>query len=174
MRLLTWANLLSILRLPLAAAFLLTESVPVRTGIVVAAGLSDFLDGKVARRTGQTTSVGELLDPITDKTFVFAALSSFALRGVLELWQFLALLIRDLYAVAAFLSVRLMRLPIRFRSRWSGKVVTTLQGAAVVALLYLPESATVLTLVIGAAGLWAVMDYTRAGLRSLRGAEHGR
>lgn len=174
MRLFTWANLLSFLRFPLAVAFLLTESVAVRTGIVVAAGVTDFLDGRVARRFGQTTSSGELLDPITDKTFVFAALASFALRDVLELWQLLALLIRDLFAVAAFVSARLMRLPIRFRSRWSGKVVTTLQGAAVVALLYVPGSATVLALVVGAAGVWAVLDYTRAGLQSLRGVEHGR
>ncbi len=78
------------------------------------------------------------------------------------------LLARDVFTVAAFLTVLVFRLPVRFRARLGGKVVTGVQIAAVLVLLVRPDRVAPLVAVAGATGLFAVVDYTRAGLRSLR------
>ena len=169
MRLVSWPNAISLVRVPLAALFLAADDVGARAAILAAAAFSDFADGWLARRLGQTTRVGEVLDPITDKAFLVTALLSLALGGQLDAWELLVLLARDVFTVAAFLTVLVFRLPVRFRARLGGKVVTWVQIAAVLVLLVRPDRVAPLVAVAGATGLFAVVDYTRAGLRALRG-----
>ncbi|HEX7119787.1 MAG TPA: CDP-alcohol phosphatidyltransferase family protein [Longimicrobiales bacterium] len=173
MQLVSWPNAISLLRFPLAALFVATESVAVRSVIALVAGISDGIDGWLARHAESRTRTGELLDPIADKTFVFAALAGFVRTGELELWELLLLLARDIYVSAAFVVALALRLRLRFRARMSGKVTTTLQIAAVLLLLLVPRSAPFVVAITGIAGFWAIIDYTRAGLRSLRGGEAG-
>jgi phosphatidylglycerophosphate synthase len=169
MTLLTWPNAISLLRLPLAAAFVTIDSTPARVGIAVAAGLSDMLDGKLARSRGMTSRAGELLDPMTDRIFVLGALGTFVLAGELRGAELVLLTGRDIYTALAFAIGRALHLPIRFHSRPSGKVVTALQVSTVVSLLLLPEWARTFIMATGAAGAYAIVDYTRAGLSDLRG-----
>ncbi|HEX7051543.1 MAG TPA: CDP-alcohol phosphatidyltransferase family protein [Longimicrobiales bacterium] len=171
MQWLSWPNAFSLLRLPLAAAFMACDSSLMRGGIAVVAGLTDFIDGWLARRLDQRSRSGELLDPITDKIFVFAALITFAWSGRLEVWELFLLLLRDLYAAAAFATALLLRMRIRFRARWSGKLVTVIQVGAVLILILRPQWTTPVVIVAGVAGAYAIVDYTRTGLRALRAAE---
>lgn len=168
MPLFTWPNLISMLRVPLAAAFVASNSTPTRVGIAVAAGLSDMIDGKLARRQGWTSRTGELLDPVTDRLFLVTALGTFVGGGELQLSELGVLLGRDIYTAAAFASATALKLPLRFRSRRSGKVVTALQIATVLTLLLRPGWTKLLVVGTGAAGLYAIVDYTRAGLHDLR------
>jgi len=168
MRLVSWPNAISLLRVPLAALFLTLDDDGARAAILAVAAFSDFADGWLARRTGETTRAGEILDPLTDKAFLVTALVSFALAGRLEAWELLVLLARDVFTVAAFLTVLLFRLPVRFRARLGGKIVTGVQIIAVLVLLIRPDRVAPLVAAAGAAGLFAVVDYTRAGLRALR------
>jgi phosphatidylglycerophosphate synthase len=168
MTLFSWPNVISALRIPLAAAFLAVDSAPARVGIVLAAGLSDWVDGTLARQLGWRTRSGELIDPVADKLFMLTVLSAFAAEGQLSVPELGVLLARDLYASVAFAGAKAFRLPMRFESRMSGKTVTVLQLAAVLALLVRPEWVRPLLVTAGAAGAVAIVDYTRAGLRSLR------
>lgn len=170
-RLFSWPNAISLLRFPLAALFVLSDSVAVRSGIALVAGISDGIDGWLARRTGARTRIGELLDPIADKTFVFAALVGFVRTGELQLWELLVLLARDIYVSVAFVVVLTLGLPLRFQARPSGKIVTTFQIMAILVLLLVPRWAPALVGVVGAAAAVAIVDYTRAGIRNLRGGE---
>lgn len=165
----SWPNAISLLRIPLAAAFIATDSTPARVGIAVAAGLSDMVDGKLARSRGMVTRTGELLDPLTDRIFVLGALGTFVLAGELGGPELLLLIGRDLYTAIAFGIAGALRLPLRFQSRPSGKVVTALQVTTVLSLLLQPDWSRAAILATGAAGLYAILDYTRAGLRDLRG-----
>ena len=88
-RWLTLANLFTLLRL--AAAPLL--ALAIRHGAMRAAGVlfwgavaSDFADGRIARRRGEASSLGGLLDHTTDAIFVSLGLFAFALKGTLSLW----------------------------------------------------------------------------------------
>jgi phosphatidylglycerophosphate synthase len=168
MTLFSWPNAISMLRVPLAAAFIVVDSTPARVGIAAAAGLSDLVDGKLARSQGWTTRTGELLDPITDRVFILGALSTFVASGELRGPELLLLLARDIYTTGAFGTAAILRLPVTFSSRWSGKLVTTLQVATVLALLLRQEWARALISATGVAGLYAIIDYTRAGILDLR------
>lgn len=170
MTLMTWPNLISLIRVPLAGAFVASDSMPVRVGVAVTAGLSDLVDGRLARSQGWTSRTGELLDPFTDRLFLVTALGSFVAARKLQLSELGVLLGRDIFTAVAFASATALRLPVRFRSRRSGKVVTALQVATVLTLLLRPEWKKYLVVSTGIAGLYAVVDYTRAGLHELRSA----
>jgi cardiolipin synthase len=57
--------------------------------------VSDYLDGVIARRFGQITRLGQLLDPAADRLFIFAALIGLASRGIIPWWLFLVIVARD-------------------------------------------------------------------------------
>jgi cardiolipin synthase (CMP-forming) len=161
-------NLLSLVRVPLAVAFILVPGTLERALIIVAAGASDYLDGWWARTRGPATKLGALLDPITDKIFVVAALLAFTLDDTLSLAGLLLLLARDIFVTAGSLLVALARIPLRMRARFPGKVVTTLQITAVLALTALPAAATPLVVLTALASVWAIVDYAATALRALR------
>lgn len=159
-RVLTVPNLLSLTRLPLAAAFLLVDGRTARVALVGIASLTDFLDGWLARR-GQTSQLGALLDPIADKTFVFIAIAAFLFEGVVSAGEFLIVISRDLATAVGFIVAWLLPGldPRAFRARWPGKVVTVLQLAALFVLLLRPTVFPVLVPLIAVASAAAIADY---------------
>lgn len=96
----TWPNLLSGLRLlgvPLFLWLLLgPEADLLALLVLVVSGLTDWLDGKLARWFGQYSRLGELLDPMADRLYVIAILVGFAARNVLPWWVAGVLVGRDL------------------------------------------------------------------------------
>src|SRR5580765_1755209 len=96
---LTVPNLLSFLRILLIPVFVVlivheptTTAGLILFGIVVA---TDWVDGTVARRTGQVSELGKVLDPTADRLAIAAGLIAFVLRGVIPLWAALLILVRD-------------------------------------------------------------------------------
>lgn len=160
-RVLTVPNLLSLTRLPLAAAFLLVDGRTARVAVVGLASLTDFLDGWLARR-GQTSQLGALLDPIADKTFVLVAISAFLIERVVTAGEFFVVISRDVATAIGFIVAYLLSGldPRAFRARWPGKVVTVLQLAALFALVLRPSIFPVLIPFIAVASAAAIADYT--------------
>ncbi len=158
---LTIPNLLSASRFPLAAAFLATDATPARVALIGAASLTDVLDGWFARRQ-QTTRLGALLDPIADKTFVLVAISAFLIGGELSTLDYFTILLRDFATAIGFLVAYVMKDldPKNFKARMSGKVVTVLQLATVLALVLRAAILHPLIWLVGAASVWAIVDYT--------------
>jgi cardiolipin synthase len=155
-------NALSFLRLPLAVVFILTESTMGRAVTIVAAAFSDFADGWLARRLGQDTGAGQIVDPITDKLFVLVALATLAARRELSSGIVLLLLARDIYTSIAYFLIRIWNWQVRFKARFIGKTATVLQMSVMLAALV--WRAAVLPLVIATAvtSAIAIWDYTRA------------
>ena len=79
----TVPNALSLSRLVLAAAFPVVSGPGRRLALVALASASDWLDGWLARRGGIASRGGAILDPITDRAFVLAAVSTFLFEGAL-------------------------------------------------------------------------------------------
>ena len=78
-------GLLSLSRIPLAVAFALVVDHPsLAFCILVAAGLTDVLDGWYARRFRQVTATGAALDPVTDKLFVMTVAIALVVTGHLS------------------------------------------------------------------------------------------
>jgi cardiolipin synthase len=165
-------NLISLSRLVLAAAFVHYARDPVNAvAILCVAGISDWLDGFVAKKLGQQTSLGVLLDPLCDRAFVVTVLVTLVVVHDLPLWQLALLVARDIgnsIGVAILWIVRRDQFR-NLRPRRSGKVVTSLQFWCVVHIvLRLPLFEVALAAVLLATA-WAAFDYT-AEFRELMGA----
>ncbi|MGH9890584.1 MAG: CDP-alcohol phosphatidyltransferase family protein, partial [bacterium] len=104
-RVLTVPNALSAFRILLIPAFvaLLTSEDSRLTGFLLLGAVvsTDWVDGFVARRTGQVTELGKLLDPLADRLAMAAALVTFVVLGLFPLWAALIILVRDAVVLAA-------------------------------------------------------------------------
>ena len=104
---LTVPNLVSFVRLlgvPLFLYLLLVPHADVAAIVVLAiGGTSDWVDGFLARRLKQVSRLGELLDPLADRLYIFATLIALTVRDVLPWWFTIALVARE-----AFLGVLLL------------------------------------------------------------------
>lgn len=155
-------NILSLSRLGLAAAFVLMPNPLHRFYLLLFAALTDFLDGYLARRSHMATRAGALLDPITDRVFVFSAVCVFLVERQLSVPQYFVLIFRDIMTAIGFLvakSVSWLR-PVVFRARLAGKVVTTLQLATLIAVLIRPDMVDGLVIAVGITAVIATVDYT--------------
>jgi cardiolipin synthase len=97
-KVLTLPNILSMLRLALVPVFLvlLVRGEDAWALLVLfVASLTDFLDGFLARRYGQITRLGQLLDPAADRLYIFAALVGLAWRDLVPWWIVLVVVGRD-------------------------------------------------------------------------------
>ena len=98
-RVLTVPNVLSVLRLLGIPVFLWLVLGPEADGwavlLLMASGFTDYLDGVIARRTGQISRLGQLLDPLADRLYVIATLLGLGLRGIVPWWLVALLLGRD-------------------------------------------------------------------------------
>jgi cardiolipin synthase len=99
-RLWTWPNALSFARLlgvPVFLWLILIKQDWWALAILVFAGLSDWLDGKLARILDQTSRIGTLLDPAADRLYIFATLLGLVVRDVVPLWLAAVLIAREVY-----------------------------------------------------------------------------
>ena len=98
-RVLTVPNVISFARLLLVPVFavLIVRGHDGWAFVVLAiSGISDWLDGVLARRLGQITRLGQMLDPAADRLFILVTLLGLAWRGALPWWVVVVLALRDL------------------------------------------------------------------------------
>jgi cardiolipin synthase len=91
-------NALSALRILLVPVFLVLVLLELDLWgliVIVISSVSDFLDGIIARRFGQITRLGQLLDPAADRLFIFAAVIALAVREVVPWWIVAVIVGRD-------------------------------------------------------------------------------
>lgn len=124
---LTIPNLISALRIALIPVFVVLIIDPDTTFagfvIFVVVVSTDWIDGAIARATGQVSELGKTLDPVADRLAIAAGLIALVVRGAFPLWAALLILVRDalvLIAAAVLLSTRRVRIEVRY----IGKVAT--------------------------------------------------
>ena len=95
----TLPNLLSAIRLAGVPVFLWLVLGPEADGwalgLLVLSGLTDWLDGWLARRLGQTSALGQVLDPVADRLYILAVVVGLAMRDVIPWWLAVSLPLRD-------------------------------------------------------------------------------
>lgn len=98
-RWLTVPNALSVLRLLGVPVFLWLLLGPhddlIALALLVFSGVTDWLDGKLARWLNQMSRLGALLDPAADRLYIFATLVAFVLRGIVPWWLAVILVAKD-------------------------------------------------------------------------------
>jgi CDP-diacylglycerol---glycerol-3-phosphate 3-phosphatidyltransferase len=105
--------------------------------VFVLAAASDSLDGYLARRFHQTTTVGMFLDPLADKLIVTAALISLVELGELSAWVAMVVIARE-FAVTGLRMVAAAQGTVIPASKW-GKAKTASQMIAIAALIIEPR-----------------------------------
>jgi len=107
----TLANIFSLLRLVLAVPISVLILLDVQAfsrlvvGLGIVAGITDYLDGYVARRTNTVTEWGKVLDPIADKLSVLAVGSAMVITNLLPLWLVGVIVVRDALIVIGGISL---------------------------------------------------------------------
>lgn len=131
-RLLTVPNVLSLLRLagvPLFLWLLLGPQYDLLAMLVLAlSGITDWLDGKLARLLNQSSRLGELLDPAVDRLYTLTTLLAFGVRDILPWWVIAVLIGRDV--------VLSLTLPVLRHHGYGPLPVHYLGKAATLCLLY--------------------------------------
>lgn len=130
-RVLTVPNMISLVRLALVPVF----AVLIVVGedgwallVLAVSGVSDWLDGVLARRLNQVTRLGQMLDPFADRLFIFVTLIGLAWREVVPVWLVVAIVARDVLLA--------LTVPVLARLGYGTLNVTLVGKVATFALLY--------------------------------------
>jgi CDP-diacylglycerol---glycerol-3-phosphate 3-phosphatidyltransferase len=160
----TLPNTVSLSRVVLALAFVLVSEPWDRIALIAVAGFTDFIDGWLARHEKSESTTGALLDPLADRIFVFVAISTYLVEGLLTTGQYFIFLTRDLATAVGFIVAKIIPTlrPAVFRARMLGKIVTVVQLITLVTIIAMPETTSLLIFVIGLLSLASVVDYTIA------------
>jgi cardiolipin synthase len=166
----TLPNALSALRLLGVPLFLYLVLGPEEDGwalaLLVASGITDYLDGWLARKLDQQSVVGQILDPVADRLYILAVVVALALRDVIPWWVAVSLPLRDalMWGLVPLLRTRgYSALPVHFL----GKAATFNLLYAFPLLLLGDGEGTVATLaqVFGwAFAIWGIALYWWAGV----------
>ena len=122
----TVANAVSVIRLMAIPVFLwlvIEDRLLIAFVLLVAAVLTDFVDGMIARRMNEITKLGQFLDPFADRLFIAATVIALAIQDVVPWWFVIAVMLRDaLLGVGGVVMARYgaATLPVK----WWGKVAT--------------------------------------------------
>jgi cardiolipin synthase len=134
--------------------------------VLAIGGITDYLDGKLARLWNQTSRFGELADPAIDRIYIVATLIVLYLREALPLWVIIALLARDLLLAAVTIALTRNGLP-PLKVTYLGKAATfNLLYAFPFLLLALSDSlAGTLAFIFGwAFAIWGIGLYLVTGV----------
>jgi cardiolipin synthase len=176
----TVANLITILRIilvPIFIIYMLNNRVLASLIVFIIAGVSDALDGLIARILHQKSSLGAHLDPLADKLLLMSAFVTLAIFGRIPSWLAVLTISRDVIILLGVLILYLNRYPIKIKPSLLSKATTCMQVITILIVLsnglisvqFLKVYAVwVTTLVTVASGL----QYMREGLIILNQGEN--
>ncbi len=147
-RIFTLPNLLTVIRMfliPVFVSLLFYQRFGWALGVFLAAGVTDGLDGLLARRFDQKSQLGTILDPIADKLLLVTSFVVLSLPGIIPqpmprhlpvpFWVTASVISRDIFIVVGSVAINMVTGFRRFRPSWLGKVNTVVQILAIITIL---------------------------------------
>ena len=176
--LLTLPNLITLARLasvPATIWLILNHRLDIAFLLFVAAGISDALDGWLARYTNARTAIGALLDPVADKALLVSVYVTLAAMGVLPDWLAILVVFRDVVIVGGLLLLWMLGSRTAIRPLYVSKLNTAMQLVLAGFALFhagfgvdLPMALLVLVWLTAATTLWSGLAYVVAAARWLK------
>jgi cardiolipin synthase len=175
-------NMICVARIILVAPIvwsLLEERYALALGLILIAGLSDALDGYLARRFDWRTRLGGLLDPAADKFLMFSAFVTLAWIGLVPAWFSAVVVGRDVIIIGGTIVYQLTVAPIHGEPTGTSKLNTVLQILFVLMTItnaWLAQPPKFALHLLGAAILATIAistaQYVRTGFTRAREAKH--
>jgi cardiolipin synthase len=164
-------NLLTLVRVaacPILVLLLHERSYELALYLFIAAGITDGLDGYIAKKFDCVTSFGAVLDPIADKLLIASAYIMLAILGDIPFWLLIVVMFRDLVIIVGYLILVVMGHDLPMRPTYMSKINTFMQislmGAVLVEksglleisplVVFLIAGVVVTTVVSGAQYVW--------------------
>ena len=148
-RIVTVPNLLTVFRMvliPVFVSLLFYQRFILALSIFVLAGVTDGLDGLLARRFDQKSQLGTILDPIADKLMLVTSFVVLSMRAVfpqplpphlpVPFWVTVAVISRDVFILVGAAAINVVTGFRRFRPSMLGKINTTVQIIAIAAIIF--------------------------------------
>gem|GEM_PF-50513 len=123
-------NILTLLRIaasPILILLLKNDQYSAALWLCALAGISDALDGYLAKTFGCETRIGAILDPIADKVLITSVVVMLALNGVLPFWLLLVIVFRDLLIVGGWMLLTMLNMEVTMRPSLISKSNTMFQ-----------------------------------------------
>lgn len=145
-------NILTIIRfllIPIIVLFAFEDNYIATIIVLTISGLTDVLDGYIARKYNFITNFGKLMDPLADKLTQIATLASLVINSIIPIWILLIVLLKEFIMIvgASFLYGK----DVVVYSRWYGKLATVLFYVAIVISLLFKQ--------FEFSGIWENLDF---------------
>jgi cardiolipin synthase len=132
--------------IPVFVTLLFYRRFSLALAVFVLAGLTDGLDGLLARRFSQQSQLGTVLDPIADKLMLVTAFIVLSMRSIypqplpshlpVPFWVTVAVISRDVFIIVGAAAINMMTGFRGFRPSWLGKLNTTIQIAGIAVIMF--------------------------------------
>jgi cardiolipin synthase len=132
--------------IPVFVTLLFYRRFSLALGVFILAGLTDGLDGLLARRFKQQSQLGTVLDPIADKLMLVTAFIVLSMRSIfpqplpshlpVPFWVTVAVISRDVFIIVGAAAINIMTGFRGFRPSWLGKLNTTVQIGGIAAIMF--------------------------------------
>ncbi len=134
-------NILTTVRLvviPIFAYFMLyTNNFLVSAGLFLFSGITDVVDGWIARKFNMITDVGSVYDPLVDKLMQITAVVCMSVRGIVPFWVICCVAAKEVTMIIVGLILYIKKIVVH--SNWYGKATTVFFYTIIFALIIFPE-----------------------------------
>lgn len=130
-------TLLRIILVPAIVIFLIQDEYLKALIVFIAAGVTDALDGALARLLNQQTEFGAFLDPLADKVLLSTSFIALSIFGLIPSWLTVVVISRDLIILMGIMILSMMSIDYEIKPVFVSKITTALQIATVFLVLLL-------------------------------------
>jgi cardiolipin synthase len=169
-----------ILMVPVIVWAIASNQMQIAFSLFLIAGLSDLVDGFLAKRFGMATELGAYLDPLADKAMIVSIYVALGIVDVIPRWLVILVVSRDIMIVAAVILSWLVDKPLKLKPLMVSKLNTVAQvllALLVLATLSLKIEAgfaiQVLTVIVAILTLLSVAFYVAAWVRHMNVPDAG-
>jgi cardiolipin synthase len=171
-------TIIRVLLIPVFVIFIINKLFEWALVTFAVAGITDGIDGMVARITHKRTELGAYLDPIADKLLLMAAFVSLAVIEIIPSWLAVIVITRDVIILIGFLLLLLINYHPKIQPSLISKVTTTFQIATILLVLmagYAPFLKQLSTIAIYGTAFFTIVSgshYIYVGTRILNGKSY--
>lgn len=116
-----------VILIPFVATFILDAEFVAAFWLFVLAGVSDGVDGFIAKRYDAVTKIGTYLDPIADKALLISVYVTLAIMGAVPNWLVVLVISRDVAIIGAIMLSQALEMPINVKPHFVSKINTAVQ-----------------------------------------------